>query len=50
MIYAVKYNTGYDYDVTIGYYFSEDEATKKAEEAEKNNPGMGFYVDEIEVI
>lgn len=49
IIYAVKYSTGYDYDEIIGYYLTKEQADQKALEAEENNQGMGFYVDEIEV-
>lgn len=47
--YITKEKTGYDYEEIIGYYITKEKAEQKANEAEKNNQGMEFYIDEIEV-
>ena len=49
-IYTVQYSYGYDApDVIVGYYFSEEEANQRAKQINKENPGIGCFVDYIEV-
>ncbi len=47
-IYIVEYPTGYDYSVQCAYFISEETAKVAAAKLEKENPGMGFYVTDVE--
>ena len=49
IIYCVKYQTGYDYDEIVKYFYSEVEAEEYAKSVNKQNPGMDAYVSDIEV-
>ena len=49
MIYCVKYQTDYDYDEGIKYFYSEEDANEYAKLVNKQNPGLDAYVSDIEV-
>ena len=46
-IYVVQYSTGYDYNEIVGYYLCEDYANQRAKQLNKDNPGIGCFVDFI---
>jgi hypothetical protein len=47
-IFIVQYSTGYDYNEIIGYFFSEADAQAKAEQTNKENPGLDCFVGEAD--
>lgn len=47
-IYVVQYSTGYDYNEIIGYFFNESDAENKAEQVNKENPGLDCFVGEVD--
>ena len=49
IIYCVKYQTGYDYDEIMKYFYSEAEAEEYAKLVNRQNPGLDAYVSDIEV-
>jgi hypothetical protein len=48
-IYAVKYSTGYDYDEFVSYHQSEEDAQERANQLNKDNPGLDAHVEDIEL-
>ena len=48
-IYVVQYSTGHDYNEIVDYYSSEEDANQRAKQLNKDNPGMDYYVSDIEV-
>jgi hypothetical protein len=48
-IYIVKFSTSDDYDEIVSYHETEEEAQNKCVILEKQNPGFGFYVDDVEL-
>ena len=49
VIYCVKCPTSYDYDEIIGHYANEEDAEERCKEVNRGNPGLGAYVDDIEL-
>ena len=49
ILYAVYYDTNYDRADVISYHLTLYGAQAKMAETNKNNPGIGAYIEEIEV-
>ena len=49
MIYVVYYDTNYDRADVISYHLTFEGAQASADQTNKNNPGIGAYIEEIEV-
>ena len=48
VLYIVKYSTSYDYDEIVDYYQNKDDAEHRANQINRDNPGLDAYVDDIE--
>lgn len=49
ILYVVYYDTNYDRADVISYHLTLDGAQAAMTETNKNNPGIGAYIEEIEV-
>ena len=49
ILYVVYYDTNYDRADVISYHLTFEGAQASADQTNKNNPGIGAYIEEIEV-
>lgn len=49
ILYVVYYDTNYDRADVISYHLTLEGAQSAMAETNKNNPGIGAYIEEIEV-